>query len=830
MRSAIIIPHYNQSGYLPEALASAIDQDALVVLVDDASDARHRRELQSLTRFNLRRNFAVLQHRTNCGLGAARNTGIRWALKHCPDLEFVLPLDSDDVLEPSTITRLESTFDAIGRTDIGWLYGDAILFGTFEAIAHAPRRFTRSRLLDENYCFATSFIHRRVFDAGIFYNESFRDGYEDWEFYIRASEAGYCGHHVGKFGFHYRKHGSSMLHGNRSRLKEIRGRIADIYPRLYAAHSRQAGDHYDLPTFAVHDVDLDVLEAMSSPDLEPTVIPFPSIDLDGYIPPIVIAARSAWLSDVKAARLWHHTLSYLQATLPSETYVALGWHAPNRDNMYGLDLRPSTGEVGGIAFNGLRAWIEPDRLADLFNGHRDDFSHDVVTGDSGGRERMVLFGPIGLPNSDRSRDPVLVSPRLATLCGPTVGDSSVTSPFDEVAPLDRDYVWHHRIANRSRTAIRSRARVGRDIGVVVPWIGLGGMDMIMLELARAYASNERNRVHLMTTDSSVIEMGPKYLGAFASINPVIAGRSAEQQVRTFMEEMDVLLLANSSVAFSLLTAVRSGGRTTRAIAFIQNIDIAADGVPVGHLFPLARQLSEQLDGYVVPSELTASLISGLGVPAFKVLTVPNAPIYPPHNESTLESRFAADSDRLPGSPLHLLFAGRFDRQKGMDRLRRIVDTLDRLGVPCELRLVGKAILESDQPPSGERVVVFEPTFDEEKMRSHFDWADCLLLPSRWEGLPLVMLDAMANGVLVITTDVGGIPEYVADGRECVLVADHMGDDHVVDRFVDALRRCSTDITQFGPTRLAARDFVASLDWDDIATRIECEFFPEGALT
>lgn len=66
-------------------------------------------------------------------------------------------------------------------------------------------------------------------------------------------------------------------------------------------------------------------------------------------------------------------------------------------------------------------------------------------------------------------------------------------------------------------------------------------------------------------------------------------------------------------------------------------------------------------------------------------------------------------------------------------------------------------------------------------------ADVFVLPSRSEGQPMSVLEAMAHGVCVVASDVGGIPELVEDGRTGVLVPP---DD--VDALVHALRRVLDD--------------------------------------
>jgi glycosyltransferase involved in cell wall biosynthesis len=73
----------------------------------------------------------------------------------------------------------------------------------------------------------------------------------------------------------------------------------------------------------------------------------------------------------------------------------------------------------------------------------------------------------------------------------------------------------------------------------------------------------------------------------------------------------------------------------------------------------------------------------------------------------------------------------------------------------------------------------------------YAWADVLAMPSRFEGVPLTLLEAQRMGCIPVATDVGGVAEAVTDGVDGVLVAD--GEDGaVVAGMTRALLRIARD--------------------------------------
>lgn len=141
-------------------------------------------------------------------------------------------------------------------------------------------------------------------------------------------------------------------------------------------------------------------------------------------------------------------------------------------------------------------------------------------------------------------------------------------------------------------------------------------------------------------------------------------------------------------------------------------------------------------------------------------------------------------------PPRLIFAGRFQPQKN---LLFLLDALDRVrDLPWQLVLVGdgpeRLALEKriGQLRLGDRVE-FRGWVSPEDVRRILHASDLLVMPSRSEGLPVVGVEALAQGVAIAATAAGGLGELVEDGRNGVLCP--IGD---LDCYAAGLRRCLSD--------------------------------------
>ena len=123
---------------------------------------------------------------------------------------------------------------------------------------------------------------------------------------------------------------------------------------------------------------------------------------------------------------------------------------------------------------------------------------------------------------------------------------------------------------------------------------------------------------------------------------------------------------------------------------------------------------------------------------------------------------------------NIVFVGRLVQEKGVELLVRAFAKLVERIPEARLFLVGDGPEKSHLQYLAERMgiagrIIFTGFVPHSKVRDFLREASVFVLPSRFEGLPNALLQAMAAGLPCIATSVGGVPDVIENGINGILI-------------------------------------------------------------
>jgi glycosyltransferase involved in cell wall biosynthesis len=197
-----------------------------------------------------------------------------------------------------------------------------------------------------------------------------------------------------------------------------------------------------------------------------------------------------------------------------------------------------------------------------------------------------------------------------------------------------------------------------------------------------------------------------------------------------------------------------------------------------------RWVIRQVHGVIVISKEWHELLTV--VPECKVFELPNA-INLKFFHCVAEKHFAVKEKKAPVQVLYLGYLGKakgsFDLLDAANMAKAAVDDLHFVLVgselmPGELKHLQEKLRTDDLQLY---VDILPPVFGVEKL-DMFTSADIFIYPSYHEGMPMAVIEAMACGLPVVATRVGGLPDLIRDQVTGLLV-----DPARPDQLIDALR-------------------------------------------
>jgi alpha-maltose-1-phosphate synthase len=168
--------------------------------------------------------------------------------------------------------------------------------------------------------------------------------------------------------------------------------------------------------------------------------------------------------------------------------------------------------------------------------------------------------------------------------------------------------------------------------------------------------------------------------------------------------------------------------------------------------------------------------------------------------------------RTPHEPLRVLYVGGLSQRKG---LADLFDAALLLGSAIQLTVIGRRVGGScvplDRALSQHRWL---PSLPHSAVLAEMGRHDVLVLPSLFEGLPLVIGEALAQGLPVIATPNAAAEELIVDGREGFVVPIRSPE-----RIAECLERLASDRDLLATMALAAQQRASSWSWQHYGTRL-----------
>ena len=221
---------------------------------------------------------------------------------------------------------------------------------------------------------------------------------------------------------------------------------------------------------------------------------------------------------------------------------------------------------------------------------------------------------------------------------------------------------------------------------------------------------------------------------------------------------------------------------------------------------------------IVESHEEERLLAGLGfpLPPVRIIRPGYTPLPPPFAPGMFAERYG-----IPGP--FVLFVGRLAPNKGLIPLLEAFRVLAEEDPDVSLVLVGadggmdRALeLRARELGIDRRVHRVGHVADDAMLASSLHDARLFVLPSEYEAFGLVLLEALAQGTPVISSRVGGIPEFIEDGRAGLLV--RPGD---ADALSEALRRLYGDpALARSMGRYGQETTVPRYSWDRVVDELE----------
>ena len=239
--------------------------------------------------------------------------------------------------------------------------------------------------------------------------------------------------------------------------------------------------------------------------------------------------------------------------------------------------------------------------------------------------------------------------------------------------------------------------------------------------------------------------------------------------------------------------------------------------------PLAKEIINACDKILVVSNyLEKQIINIDGKNREKIYIFKNAIDTCKFNKklySEFRSNYRKEIDVNENEVL-IMYCGRLSKEKGVKELLLAFEEVSHLN--CKLMVVGSSWFNSSKKnkyvreleqiaKKFENKVIFTGYIPHEKLPKYYAVADIVAFPSTGnEAAGLVAIESLSSGIPIVTTDLGGIPEYVSKKSSEIINYDK----DFVDNLRKSLIKLISDKNHYKSKQIYARESVLGYNLED----------------